>query len=62
MKTIPRLLSAPPPRVDQDALDVFTSEGAPSAEPRLRLLACPAQRDEPQRFRMPLWPTLGKPK
>jgi len=62
MNKIPRILSAPPPHIDQDALDQFTFEGAPSAEPRLRLVECPAPRSGPQRYRLPLWRFFGKPK
>ena len=60
MKTIPRLLSAPSPGADQEAHDLFTSEGAPPELPRL--LACPTPSEGPQRYRLPLWRLFRKPK
>ena len=61
MKKIPRLLSAPSRHADQDAHDLFTSEHSPAGE-HLRLLACPAPSEGPQRYRMPLWRFFAKPK
>ena len=63
MNKIPRILSAPSPHADQDALDRFTAEGAPGpVDPRLRLVECPAPRSGPQRYRLPLWRFFGKSK
>ena len=61
MKKIPRLLSAPSPHADQDVHNLFTAERSPAGE-HVRLLACPAPSEGPQRYRMPLWRLFGKPK
>ena len=60
MKKIPRL-PWPSPSTDQEAHDLFTSEGAPPRE-LPRLLACPSPSEGPQRYRLPLWRLIGKPK
>ena len=61
MKKIPRLLSAPSPRHDQEADNLFTAERSPAGE-HLRLLACPPPSEGPQRYRMPLWRFFARPK
>lgn len=54
-------LSAPPPGFDTAAQELFTAEGAPApAGLRLQLVACPAPRSGPQRYRMPLWRRFAK--
>jgi hypothetical protein len=60
MKPVPSLL-APRPGADPVALELFTSEGAPSpAEPPPGLIACPAPKSGPQRYRMPMWRLFDK--
>lgn len=57
--TLPFL--APRPGADQDALDRFTSEGAPPpVEQRAARIACPPLLGAPQRYRMPLWRFFAK--
>ena len=59
MTQFPRLLSAPPPHPDEEAHSLFTAQRSPAGE-HVRLLACPAPSEGPQRYRMPLWRFFGK--